>query len=106
MQIRSLSLLILSAGLLTLSPCVTADESLPIGQLITKKHWIVIHAATDGPRYTIKTLDGNVVQEDLTDKLLATLYPELHNALTRGIATPPVPTRVIERDHPHPIPRT
>ncbi len=99
MQIRIVRLLrFLPVVLLLLPLSATAADSLPIGQLLTQDYWIVVHAAADGPRYTIKTLDGIVVQEGLTGELLADLYPGVHETLSRGIATPPVPESKIPHE--------
>lgn len=74
---------------------VTAGDSLPIGQLVMQKYWVVVHTAPDGLRYTIKTLDGIVVQEGLTGQLLADLYPGVYDTLSHAIAKPPAPTNKI-----------
>ncbi|MCZ6618610.1 MAG: hypothetical protein O7E57_10805 [Gammaproteobacteria bacterium] len=94
MPLRSLYFLcraILSAALLTLPFHVTAGEPLPIGQLLTQEYWVVIHAGPDGPWYTIKTLDGIVLQEGVSALHLASLYPGVYETLNRGIAAPPAP---------------
>ena len=94
MRIRSLKFLsrtVLPAVLLALPFHVTAGEFLPIGQLVTQEYWVVIHAGPDGSRYTIKTLDGIIVQEGLTARLVASLYPGVYETLNRGIAAPPDP---------------
>ncbi len=95
MTIRSTGfsrLVMLPLVLLTLPLHVTADDSLPIGQLVMQKYWVVVHAAPNGLRYTIKTLDGIIVQEGLTDQLLADLYPGVYDTLSHAIAKPPAPT--------------
>ena len=81
---------IVLALLLALPLNATADESLPIGQLVTREYWVVVHAAPDGLLYTIKTLDGIVVQEGLTGEILAALYPGVHDTLSHAIARPTV----------------
>ncbi|MCZ6643230.1 MAG: hypothetical protein O7F71_16765 [Gammaproteobacteria bacterium] len=81
--------LIFPAMLLTIPLHVTAGEALPIGQLVLQEYWVVLHASSDGPRYTIKTLDGIIVEEGLTGELLADLYPGVHDTLTHAIANPP-----------------
>ena len=78
-----------AACLIVLPLCSSADEALPIGQLQTSEHWIVIHSATDGLVYTVKTHDGVVVDEQLTEQRFIALYPDLHKMVRNAIARPP-----------------
>ena len=80
---------LLSAACLIVVPlCSIADEALPIGQLQTAEHWIVIHSAPDGLVYTVKTHDGVLVDDQLTEQRFVALYPELSETLRNAIARP------------------
>ena len=69
---------------------INADEALPIGQLQTSEHWIVVHSAPDGIVYTVKTHDGVVVDDLLTEQQFVALYPDLYETLRNAIALPQV----------------
>ncbi len=84
-RMRSLGVLLLLAGLLT-APFTNADELPAIGQLETREYLIIVHASPDGLKYTIKTHDETVVETQLTEQLLATLFPELYETLRWAIA--------------------
>ncbi len=88
-RIQRLGIYLLAAGLLTAlaAPLYGADDELPaIGQLKTPEYLILIHTSDDGTLYTIKTHDGVVIERQLPARYLASLYPELHETLQRGIA--------------------
>ena len=70
---------------------ISADEALPIGQLQTPEYWIVVHSAPDGLVYTVKTHDGVVVDDQLTEQRFVALYPDLYETLRNAIARPQVP---------------
>lgn len=80
-------------AVLFLPPLYAADREHPsIGQLETRDYLIIIHSSPDGLLYTLKTHEGEVVGHQLTDQLLATRYPKIHESLQRGIAAPPQAT--------------
>ncbi len=76
-------------AVLVVSPAYGATEELPsIGQLETRDYLIVIHSSPAGILYTIKTHEGEIIAQQLSEQLLATRYPQLHESLQRGIADP------------------
>ena len=86
LRTRLLAGLALSLFALTL---YGADDELPaIGQLKTPEYLILIHASAEGTLYTIKTHDGVVIERELPERYMASLYPELYETLQRGIADP------------------
>ncbi len=69
--------------------CLAADAFPPIGQLETRDYVVIVHASPDGRLYTVKTHDGEIVEHQLPEQLLATLFPQLYQTFQRGIANPP-----------------
>lgn len=75
--------------MLLVPPLHGAAEEFPsIGQLETREYLIVIHSSPAGILYTIKTHEGEIIEHQLSEQLLAALYPQLHESLQRGIADP------------------
>lgn len=82
-RLRNLGLSLLLAGL----PFAGAfGDPSAIGQLETREYLIVVYTSPDGPVYTVKTRDDVVLEEKLTEQLLATLFPELYETVRLGIA--------------------
>lgn len=76
-------------AVLFVPPLYGAVAELPsIGQLEMRDYLIVIHSSPDGILYTIKTHEGEILEQQLSEQLLATLYPQLHESLQKGIADP------------------
>lgn len=82
-RFRGIGFLLLLAGL---PYAGVADELPAIGQLQTREYLIVVHTSTEGPVYTIMTHDEVVIEEQLTEQLLATLFPQLYETVRFGIA--------------------
>jgi hypothetical protein len=49
-----------------------------IGQLKSRHHTILIHVGSDGPRFTVSTLDGKVVAAALTMDEMHAQHPEIY----------------------------
>ena len=82
-RLRRLGVILLIAGLPFTS--VFSDPS-AIGQLETREYLIVVYTSSAGPVYTVKTHDDVVMEEKLTEPMLATLFPDLYETVRYGIA--------------------
>ena len=49
-----------------------------IGQLRSRKHSILIHVGSDGPRFTVSTLDGRVIATALSIDEMQAQHPEIY----------------------------
>jgi hypothetical protein len=58
----------------------------PIGHLKTRDKVLTIRTGPDGPLYTVKSADGNVLAAGLSPTDLSTRFPELKDMVERGIA--------------------
>ncbi len=70
--------------LLTL-PLPAAAGDVSIGSLQTRDHEVRI-AAGDPPRYTVADRRGRVLIRDARIEEVARRFPDVHRALTRGVA--------------------
>jgi hypothetical protein len=82
-RLRRLGVILLLAGLPFTS--VSGDPS-AIGQLEMREYLIVVYTSYEGPVYTVKTRDDVVVEEKITELMLATLFPDLYETVRYGIA--------------------
>ena len=65
---------------------VKGHESAVIGHLKTSDKMITIRSDTDGPRYTVKTIDGKLLAGDLSREDLYAEFPDLVEVIERGLA--------------------
>jgi hypothetical protein len=59
-----------------------------IGRLETRDQVIMITAGPDGPLYTIKSKEGQLVALNLSGKELAIRFPALHETMEKSLADP------------------
>jgi hypothetical protein len=57
-----------------------------IGQLRGRNHTIIIHASSDGPRFTVTTPDGRVVAAALTSDEIRATHPEIYDTYKKTLA--------------------
>jgi hypothetical protein len=66
---------------------VTSKNAPPvIGQLKSRHHTILIHTGSDGPRFTVATLDGNVIAEALSVDEIQAQHPEIYKTYKESFA--------------------
>jgi hypothetical protein len=70
-----------------MSGCLTccADDPV-IGHMERRDTIVTIHAAKDGPRYTVRAKDGSLIVERLTEKELQAKLPDVHRDIKTGVA--------------------
>ena len=61
-----------------------------IGHLETRDQVITIAAGPDGPLYTIKSKEGQLIALNLSGKELATRFPALHEKIEKSLAEPKI----------------
>jgi len=64
---------------------VASDEGLPLFGLRTRSRELYIRSTDVGPRYTVKSLDGDVLASSIDDAELQRRFPELHALASRGV---------------------
>jgi hypothetical protein len=57
-----------------------------IGQLKSRHHTILIHTGSDGPRFTVATLDGKVIAEALSVDEMQAQHPEIYETYKSSFA--------------------
>lgn len=57
-----------------------------IGQLKSRHHTILIHTGSDGPRFTVATLDGKVIAAALTVDQMQAQHPEIYRTYKESFA--------------------
>jgi len=73
----------------------TGDDAV-IGHLQTKDKIVTIRSDTDGPLYTVKSKDGEILAIDLTTEDLYAEFPELKNIIENGLAGEDARVRINE----------
>lgn len=83
--LRTASYCILAFGFLLsmaeLASAEATDGVTPLGTLKTKQHYIEVSAGKDSVVYTVKSLEGKVLQANLNEKTLISLYPQLEHII-------------------------
>ena len=64
----------------------STDEDMLIGYLEKHGQVIAIYAGDEGPLYTIKTKDGEVIAEKIDEKQLQAKHPDLYRDLKSAVA--------------------
>jgi len=59
----------------------TGENANTVGILATGDYQVELHAAIDGPRYSVRTRSGKTVARELSRTELASRYPEIHEHL-------------------------
>ena len=57
-----------------------------IGQLKSRKHTILIHTASDGPRFTVTTHDGKVIAAALSVSEMQAMHPDIFKTYKESFA--------------------
>ena len=85
---RALPAFLVAASVCVFSaaPPAPAEPGAPIGHLQFRDHFVSIASGPDGPRYTVRTKEGEVVGADLDEAALRAQHPELHRRLTDSVA--------------------
>ncbi len=79
-MIRSLSVFVLSVLLFACTSSLSSNdqpEYVATGMLKTRNYIITLYATQGSPLYSVETLDGTVLQEDIPIETMLALYPEL-----------------------------
>lgn len=63
-----------------------ASEKLPLSTLVLRDHTITINSTPNGFVYTVKSLNGNVLDTQLNDTQLQAKYPEIYDAIRPAMA--------------------
>jgi hypothetical protein len=68
------------------SVVVSSSDSPIIGYIERRDQTITIKAGPKGPLYSVKTVDGKILFENLSSEQLSAKAPELHEFLTTAVA--------------------
>ena len=83
--VSSLAALALAASLFT--PASVADEQAPsIVQLAFRDHIVTISSSPQGPLYSVRTLSGEILDENLSDEEFLAAHPKLSTRIRSGYA--------------------
>ncbi len=66
------------------------SEGSVIGHLKTRDQVITITAGPDGPLYTIKSKEGELIASNLSGEELASRFPDLHEKIEKSLADPKI----------------
>ncbi len=76
----------ISMVMLLFTNAVYGEGALTTGTLKTKEHLIAIHYGSEGTLYSVKTLNGKLIESKISEKELISKLPYLEAILERGIA--------------------
>ena len=68
------------AILVLLSACATDEEAavgVATGMLQTRDFIVTMYAGSDGPLYSVRNLDGTLLDEDISMETMVARYPQL-----------------------------
>jgi hypothetical protein len=77
---------LLLATLLPTYAALADDEAVSIVHLAFRDHIITINSSSQGPRYSVRTISGTILGEDLTDEQLLAAHPKLHSHIRSSYA--------------------
>lgn len=71
---------IIAFSLLLLSACAADDDNSGIatGMLKTREYIVTMYAGTNGPLYSVRGLDGTLLDQDISMDTMVARYPELN----------------------------
>jgi hypothetical protein len=84
--IASFTALLLATSLPT-HAALADDEAVSIVHLAFRDHIITINSSPQGPRYSVRTISGEMLGEDLTDEQLLAAHPKLHSHIRSSYAS-------------------
>ncbi len=67
-------------------PASGSGDGLPVVHLAFREHIVTLIRGEEGPRYTVRDVDGTLRHERLTERELISSYPELHRKLRSAVA--------------------
>lgn len=70
------------ALLFSLAACTISDNStggLATGMLQTQDYIVIMYAGSSGPLYSVRSLDGTVLDQDISMDTMVARYPELNH---------------------------
>ncbi len=75
------------AGSISPHTSIADDNALSIVHLAFRDYIVTISSSPEGPRYSIRTISGKRLSENLSDQELLAAHPQLHLRISSGYAT-------------------
>ena len=98
-MIRSLSVFVLSALLFACTSSLSSNdqpEYVATGMLKTRNYIITLYATQGSPLYSVETLDGTVLQEDIPIETMLALVPLLPRTMISEVAANEVAGKIFD----------